>query len=160
MLKNSLLYLSLFIVFVSCNSDEDQISIQFDKLYKIIFEQHVDAIGTPIQPFEIIFDVNGTYSRTEFTILNYPWLINQENDRTLLFIDDLQGEWSIKDGNIELTDTEIIKYHCKTMWDKDVDCNISPEKIPLATLERFKNFVVKKIDGDLIILKNPFKTKG
>lgn len=139
------------LLIASCNKEEPLVfDLVFGKEY-LIDREGSHSIGIKDK---IIFSLDGSYLRTEFTSQR-DISEGTQFQRKLFFIDELKGNWKWQNGTLYLHDEEVRKCRCQTYGntiEPVYDCNLSKDDIPFGAGEWYTGFTADVcLDGTVML---------
>lgn len=142
--------LIIYSFFLCPNFNISPIEIEFEKKYYFIPYGMDLSYYTLEYTNTIVFHENGMYTREEDTAQRNPKI---DNYNCTIKITNLQGEWKIIGGALELKDNVIKTFDCYQSDRTPVDCNLNVADIKLGKGEILNQATICIMEQNIIQYK-------
>ena len=150
----SLLITVTSILLINCSSERaTNFPISFDQKYYCQLGEGSKYFN-PEFANTITFYEDGTYSRTETCGL-FGTVYFHKQDFSGIFIDQMNGTWEYRKGNLFLSDKEILDFYCVANNGQKIrNCLVEKDHIPFGLSEWFRSSKVWKITDESLFVEH------
>ena len=149
-----LLFSFTSILFINCSTERNRdFPISFDQKYFCQLGEGSKYFNSELSN-TIVFYKDGTYSRTEVCGL-FGTVYFHVHDFGGVFIDQMNGIWEYRNGELFLSDKEIVDFYClRNDGEKVRNCIIEKDQIPFGLSEWFRSSKVWKITDESLFVEH------